>query len=90
MSTLNAQEQVRKTGNLSVPLHLRNAPSKLMKDLDYGKDYKYAHDFENNFVEAEFLPSGIKGQMFYEPGNNPAENKSRQNLKAMWTKKYPY
>ena len=90
MAINKAMQAVDQQSNLPVPLHLRNAPSKLMKDLDYGKDYKYAHDFENNFVEAEFLPNGIKGQMFYEPGNNPAENKSRQHLKAMWTKKYPY
>ncbi|MFA9215395.1 MAG: replication-associated recombination protein A [Candidatus Methylacidiphilales bacterium] len=81
---------VRKTGNLPVPLHLRNAPTKLMKDLNYGNDYQYAHVFENNFVEQEFLPDNIKGQKFYEPGNNPRENEQRQFLKIRWKEKYGY
>jgi len=81
---------VRKTGNLPVPLHLRNAPTKLMKDLNYGNDYQYAHVFENNFVEQEFLPDNIKGQKFYEPGNNPRENEQRQFLKMRWKEKYGY
>ena len=85
-----ALSTVRKTGNLPVPLHLRNAPTKLMKDLNYGNDYQYAHIFENNFVEQEFLPDGIKGQKFYEPGNNPRENEQRQFLKLRWKEKYGY
>lgn len=75
---------VKKTGNLPVPLHLRNAPTKLMKDLDYGKNYKYAHAHEGNFVEQEFLPGEISGTKFYEPGNNSKENKIRESLARKW------
>lgn len=85
-----AQEAVRKTGTLPVPLHLRNAPTKLMKDLDYGKGYQYAHDFENNFAESEFLPSEIAGRKFFEPGKNASEDRLRQWLKARWKDKYGY
>ncbi|WP_339656199.1 replication-associated recombination protein A, partial [uncultured Salegentibacter sp.] len=74
MAINQAQSAVKKTGNLSVPLSIRNAPTKLMKDIGYGKDYKYAHNHENNFVEAEFLPDEIKNTKFYDPGNNPREN----------------
>lgn len=77
---------VKKTGNLPVPLHLRNAPTKLMKDLDYGKDYKYAHSYEDNFVEMEFLPKEISGTKFYEPGNNSTERKIREELEKKWKK----
>lgn len=77
---------VKKTGNLPVPLHLRNAPTKLMKDLDYGKDYKYAHSYEGNFVEMEFLPKEISGTKFYEPGNNSTERKIREELQKKWKK----
>jgi putative ATPase len=66
---------VRKTGDLPVPLHLRNAPTKLMKDLDYGKDYQYAHSYQGNFVDLEFLPDEIKGTAFYKPSNNSTEKK---------------
>jgi len=81
---------VKKTGPLTVPLHLRNAPTKLMKQLDYGKDYQYAHSHENNFVEQEFLPETISGQKFYEPGSNNRENEIRQFLKSRWKEKYKY
>jgi putative ATPase len=85
-----AQQVVRETGNLSVPMHLRNAPTKLMKDLDYGKEYKYAHDYDNNFVEQEFLPDAIKGKRLFEPGNNARENEMRKFLKSRWEDKYGY
>jgi putative ATPase len=81
---------VSKTGDLAVPLHIRNAPTKLMKDIGYGKDYKYAHSFENNFVDLEFLPEKIKGKKFYEPQNNPRENEIRTRLKGLWKNKYNY
>lgn len=79
---------VKKTGNLPVPLHLRNAPTKLMKDLDYSKDYDYAHSHEGNFVDLEFLPEEIKGTTFYKPGNNTTENKIAEELKKKWKGKY--
>ena len=79
---------VKKTGNLPVPLHLRNAPTKLMKDLDYGKEYKYAHSYEGNFVNQDFLPEEIKDAKFYEPGNNATEKKIYDELKKKWTNKY--
>lgn len=85
-----AQALVKKTGNLSVPLHLRNAPTKLMKDIGYGKGYQYAHSYEGNFVPEEFLPDNLSGTKFYEPGNNPAENKIREQLRKNWEKKYGY
>ena len=85
-----AKEAVNRGGDLSVPLHIRNAPTKLMKDLNYGKDYKYAHSFENNFVDLEFLPDKIKGSKFYEPGNNARELEIRNNLKKLWKEKYGY
>ena len=85
-----AQEKVRKTGNLPVPLHLRNAPTKLMKEMGYGEDYKYAHDFQNQFVNQEFLPEKIKGTTLYSPGNNSKENSIREFLKLRWKKKYGY
>lgn len=81
---------VSKTGDLPVPLHIRNAPTKLMKDIGYGKDYKYAHSFENNFVDQEFLPEKIKGKKFYEPQNNAKENEIRNRLKLLWKNKYNY
>lgn len=81
---------VRKEGDLGVPLHIRNAPTKLMKDLDYGKDYKYAHSYEGNFEAQEYLPSEISGTRFYEPGNNARENDMRKRLKGWWGDKYGY
>ena len=86
----NAQELVRKTGDLSVPLHLRNAPTKLMKDLDYGKEYLYAHDFEGNFVAQEFFPDEISDTKLYEPGENQRENQFKELLKNRWKNKYNY
>ncbi|MEQ3796433.1 replication-associated recombination protein A [Flavobacteriaceae bacterium MJ-SS4] len=86
----NAQQLVKETGDLSVPLSIRNAPTKLMKELDYGKNYQYAHDYENNFVEHEFLPNEIKNTKLYEPGNNSRENAHRDFLKQRWTNKYDY
>ncbi|MFZ2283409.1 MAG: replication-associated recombination protein A [Lutibacter sp.] len=85
-----AQTIVKETGDLSVPLHLRNAPTKLMKELDYGKNYKYAHSFENNFAEQEFLPDELKNTKIYEPGNNARENTIRDFLKKLWKGKYGY
>jgi putative ATPase len=79
-----------KTSNLSVPLHLRNAPTKLMKNLNYGKDYQYAHQYEHNFVDLEYLPDEISGTKFFEPGNNARENELRKFLKDRWKEKYNY
>ena len=85
-----AQEKVRQTGNLPIPLHLRNAPTKLMKELGYGEDYKYAHDYKNQFIEQEFLPEEIKGTTLYQPGENQKEKSIRDFLKSRWNKKYGY
>lgn len=85
-----AMEKVKQTGNLQVPIHLRNAPTKLMKDLGYGKGYQYAHDFKNQFVDQEFLPDEISGTKFYEPGENPKEKNIRDFLKIRWKDKYDY
>jgi putative ATPase len=85
-----AQEMVAKTGNLPVPIHLRNAPTKLMKELGYGEEYKYSHDFQNNFAEQEYLPDEITKTIFYDPGNNSRENATREFLKNRWKDKYDY
>jgi len=85
-----AQEKVRQTGNLPIPLHLRNAPTKLMKEIGYGEDYKYAHDYKNQFIEQEFLPEEIKGTTLYQPGDNQKEKSIRDFLKSRWNKKYGY
>ena len=85
-----AQQAVKQTGDLSVPLHLRNAPTKLMKDLNYGKEYKYSHDFPANFIQQEFLPDEIKNTIFYEPGNNSREDQFKEVLKKRWKSKYDY
>lgn len=87
-----AQQKVKETGTLAVPLHLRNAPTKLMKNLDYGKNYKYSHDHgDNNFADQEYLPDEISGTAFFEPQkNNPTEQRMREFLKARWKKKYGY
>jgi putative ATPase len=90
MAINKAQALVKEKGDLPVPLHLRNAPTKLMKDLNYGKEYKYAHDFENNFVTQEFLPDELKNTTLYEPGNNARENELRRFLKDRWQNKYGY
>lgn len=84
-----AQQIVKQTGDLPVPIHLRNAPTKLMKELGYGDEYKYSHDYENNFADQEFLPDEIKNTAFYDPGNNSRENSTREFLKNRW-KKYGY
>lgn len=86
----SAQALVRKTGNLSVPLHLRNAPTKLMKDIGYSDGYKYAHSYPGNFVEQEFLPEEISGTRLYSPQENPKEMELRRSLKAKWKDKYGY
>ncbi len=85
-----AQQNIEETGNMSVPLEIRNAPTKLMKELGYGEKYKYAHNFKNNFVDQEFLPEKIKGTKFYDPGNNTRENIQRDFLKNNWKDKYDY
>lgn len=90
MAIGKAQQIVKQTGDLPVPLHLRNAPTKLMKELGYGDEYKYAHDFENNFAEQEFLPDEIQNSSFYEPGNNAREKELRNFLKNRWKDKYGY
>ena len=90
MAINKAQSLVKKTGDLSVPLAIRNAPTKLMKDIGYGKDYKYAHNHAGNFVAAEFLPDDIAGTTLYEPGNNQRENAQREFLRKRWQKKYGY
>jgi putative ATPase len=81
---------VKQTGDLPVPLHLRNAPTKLMKNIGYGKDYKYAHGFEGNFVDLDFLPEAIRGTKLYDPGNNAREAESKEKLKKMWGDRYKY
>ena len=83
-----ALAETRESGNLSVPLHLRNAPTKLMKDLGYSQGYKYAHDYKNNFVELDFLPEKIKNKVFYVPAKNARENEILSHLAALWKKKY--
>jgi len=88
MAIKNAQESVRDTGDLSVPLPLRNAPTKLMKELGYGENYKYAHDYEDNFKELEFLPDELKGTAFYVPGDNKREIALKEFLKKRWKDKY--
>jgi len=81
---------VKKHGDLPVPLHIRNAPTKLMKNLDYGKNYKYSHSYENNFSEQEYLPEKLSGTVFYEPGSNAREEELRKYLKNLWKDKYNY
>tara|TARA_B100001115_G_scaffold184763_1_gene188741 strand:+ start:2898 stop:4175 length:1278 start_codon:yes stop_codon:yes gene_type:complete len=84
-----AQARVKQEGNLQVPLHLRNAPTQLMKDLNYGADYKYSHDFPGHFVDQEFLPKEISGAVFYQPADNSAEKKTSEVLQQRWPKYYP-
>lgn len=88
MAINQAMDLVRKSGNLPVPLHLRNAPTKLMKDLNYGKDYKYAHDFEDNFVAQQFLPDRLQSTRIWSPQDNPAEEKIRQHMQRLWGKRF--
>lgn len=85
-----AQQLVKETGDLSIPLSIRNAPTKLMKELGYGDDYQYAHNYENNFAEHEFLPEAIINTKLYDPGNNARENTQREFLKQRWKEKYGY
>ncbi|RYG06072.1 MAG: replication-associated recombination protein A [Chitinophagaceae bacterium] len=85
-----ALAMVRQHGDLPVPLHLRNAPTKLMKNMDYGKDYKYSHSYENNFSQQEYLPEKLAGTKIYEPGRNSREEELRKYLKALWKEKYNY
>lgn len=88
MAINEAMEAVKQTGNVAVPLHLRNAPTKLMKELNYGTNYKYAHDYPGNFVEQEFMPEELKSMIFYKPQNNAQEVKILERLKNWWKKKY--
>jgi len=85
-----ALSEVKKSGDLSVPLHIRNAPTKLMKEIGYGEGYKYAHSYDNNFVDLEFLPEEIKGKLFFDPGDNRREKEIREHLKSLWKGKYKY
>jgi len=86
----SAQAAVRTQGDLSVPLHIRNAPTRLMKNLDYGKGYQYSHNYENNFSPQEYLPEELKGTKFYDPGNNAREEELRKFLRSLWKEKYGY
>jgi putative ATPase len=90
MAINEAQQIVKQTGDLPVPIHLRNAPTKLMKELGYGEDYKYSHDYANNFAEQEFLPEAISETKLYNPGENARENGTREFLKNRWKDKYGY
>ena len=90
MALANAQQIVRQTGDLPVPLPIRNAPTKLMKQLGYSEGYKYAHDYAGNFVDQEFLPDALRGMKFYEPGQNPREEDTRRVLREHWGQKYGY
>jgi len=90
MAIESALQEVRNSGDLPVPLHLRNAPTKLMKDMGYGQSYQYAHGFDGNFVVQEFLPDALSGKQFFDPGNNPREHEMRQNMKQKWKEKYGY
>ena len=90
MAINKAQSHIKQTGDLPIPLSLRNAPTKLMKELDYGKGYKYAHDYPNNFAQQEFLPIEISNSVYYEPGDNPPELKIKERLKSLWKDKYGY
>lgn len=90
MAINEALATVKKQGDLPVPLHLRNAPTQLMKKMDYGKDYAYAHNYDNNFALQEYLPEALSGTAFYQPGNNAREEELRRFLKARWKEKYGY
>ncbi|MBV8255222.1 MAG: replication-associated recombination protein A [Chitinophaga sp.] len=90
MAINTAQQIVAKTGDLPVPMHIRNAPTKMMKEMGYSQGYAYAHDYENNFVLQEFLPDAIKGMKIYDPGKNAREDELRRYLKQLWKDKYNY
>ena len=85
-----AQQEVTKSGDLPIPMQIRNAPTKLMKEKGYGEDYKYAHAYDGNFADMEFLPEEISGTTFYEPGKNPREDELRKYLRSKWKEKYGY
>jgi len=88
MAINTAQSLVEKTGNLQVPLHLRNAPTKLMNELGYGDGYKYSHNYPGNFADQEFLPEEIKGTNFFEPGSSKKEQETKQFIDFHWKNKY--
>jgi len=90
MAIKAARKKVQETGDLPIPLSLRNAPTRLMEDAGYGKEYKYAHSYENNFIDMEFMPDELLNMRFYEPGDNPRENEMRKRLKLLWKEKYGY
>jgi len=90
MAISEALDTVKKTGDLPVPLHIRNAPTQLMKNMNYSKGYEYSHDYEKNFSQQEYLPDQIKGNAFYEPGKNAREEELRKHLRGLWEKKYGY
>lgn len=90
MAINSAIEMVKETGDLPVPLHLRNAPTKLMKEIGYGANYEYSHNYSTNFSKQEYLPKDIEGSLFYEPGNNAREKEMREHLKRLWGDKYNY
>ena len=88
MAINQALETVKATGNLPVPLHLRNAPTQLMKELEYGKNYKYAHDYTGNFVNQQYLPNELKDNNWWKPQDNVAENKLKDHLNTLWKDRY--
>jgi putative ATPase len=90
MAIEEAAALVRRTGDLAVPLHIRNAPTKLMKDIGYGASYEYAHSYQGNFSAQEYLPAEVSGTKLYDPGNNARENEIREVLKRLWREKYGY
>lgn len=90
MAINNAMAAVKQQGDLPVPLHLRNAPTQMMKQMDYGKNYQYSHDYDNNFAAQEYLPDALSGTAFYQPGNNAREEELRKFLKTRWQEKYGY
>jgi putative ATPase len=90
MAIGDALEAVRREGDLPVPLHLRNAPTRLMKNLDYAKGYEYSHSYEGNFSRQEYLPKELSGKKFYDPGKNAREEEMRKYLRALWGEKYGY
>jgi putative ATPase len=85
-----AMDAVKTKGDLSVPLHIRNAPTRMMKNMGYGKNYEYSHSYDNNFSPQEYLPTEISGTKFFEPGNNAREEELRKFLKMLWKDKYGY
>ena len=90
MAIENALELVHKTGDLPVPLNIRNAPTNLMKNIGYGADYKYAHSYDGNFIVMEFMPDKVKGHKLYDPGKNTREEEFRKRLSQLWQSKYQY